>query len=185
MPDETDLDVENIDDVPEIDTDTSDTPPEEDTPPSREELEALKKKLKAANNEAAKFRIEAKNAATRGESETETAVRTAREEAQTETENKWKPLFIKQAAKAALADSGVLISTDRAMTLLDLSDVDVDPDDGTISGLTEAIRQAKKENPDFFGKRNAAQINAGDKDDRHPRAPKTTAEKHAAKLLGR
>lgn len=150
-----------------------------------EEYKALKAKLKKANDEAKTHRLKANQLATANETDVDAAVRTTREEVETSVTNKWRPLVINSAAKSELANAGCLISADKALKLLDLSDVEVDTEDGTITGLTEAVRQAKRDNPEFFARKGAAQINAGDRDSTSTAgAPKSAAEKLAAQLLG-
>lgn len=98
----------------------------------------------------------------------------------------WKPLIVNQAARAALVEAGLMGAPDRLLKLLDLDEIDVDPETGEIDGLEEQIEDMRKDYSSLFRKRGGARrIDAGDKDRRERSGKKMSAtELQAAALLG-
>lgn len=118
----------------------------------------------------------------------------ALEEATAAAERKFKPVAIRNAAKAALLEAGVSDLSEARMSkllrMLSIDDIDVE-DDGTVAGLDEQIDQIKEDFPEFFAKPEPAPAPAkrpprGDAADRknEPPKPRTTGEKIAAELFG-
>ncbi len=132
------------------------------TPPTEAEWKAQQDKLKKANAQAAAHRKAADELARKGETESEAKAREAREEAAAAAEKTWKPRYVGQAAKAALATAGLVGSPDRLLRLIDTDAVTID-EDGELSGLDEQIRALKKDYPELFPKRGASRIDASDR----------------------
>jgi hypothetical protein len=91
-----------------------------------------------------------------------------RREAEEAALAKAKPGLVRSAAKDALRDAGLIIPTGakaeaaltRAFRLLDMDEIDVD-EDGTVSGLEDQVRAAKREYPELFARRGGRQVDAG------------------------
>lgn len=127
--------------------------------------------------------------------ESEAALEAAREEATAAAEQKFKPVVVHAAAKAALLAAGLNVTSDatmkRLLRTLDLADIDIDPD-GEVSGLDEQVDQIKDAFPDLFKKDEptptprprAPRLDAAGKNNT-PTAPKTTGEFYAQQILGR
>lgn len=130
--------------------------------PSGDELKQLRAALKKANSQAAASRKEADDLRKKTESESEAAVRTAKEQAAAEVEGTWRPRAVRLAARAALIEAGLIGKPDRILRLIEVDQVEVD-DDGEVTGLEAQIRELKKEYPDLFGKRGAARIDGADR----------------------
>ncbi len=134
------------------------------TPPTEAEWKATQAKLKKANGEAAAHRKQADELRRKGETETEAAARTAREEAEKAATTTWKPRLVRMAARTALVEAGLIGKPDRLLRLIDAEQVEID-EDGEVSGIDEQIADLKKEYPDLFGKRGAARIDGADRGD--------------------
>jgi hypothetical protein len=83
---------------------------------------------------------------------------------------KAKPGLVRAAARDALRDAGILLPAGkdkadaafaRAVRLLDLGEIDVDPEDGSVSGVDEQVKAVKRDYPELFVKKGARQIDAG------------------------
>lgn len=145
------------------DTDTTDTATA--TGPAGDaqaELAALRAKLKKANAEAAAHRKQADELKRKGETESEAAVRTAREEAAAAAEKTWKPRFVRSAARSALVEAGLIGKPDRLLKLIDADAVEID-EDGEVTGLDAQVRDLKRDYPELFGKRGAGRIDGADR----------------------
>lgn len=176
------------------------TEPETDdyTPPSKEEWERVKRTLAARKQEKLDVQRqlnELRDKHKEQESDSEKAIREAAEQA----EARYKPIVVNKAARAALIQAGATAAVEgdkaktearlgRLLKLLDVTDLRVE-DDGEVLGLEEQIDALKADYPELF--------EAAEKTTK-PRArptgaprpavevkPKTTAEQHAAKILGR
>jgi len=150
------------------------------TPPSREEWEAHQAKLKKANAEAKKHRLAAKQTGAKAETDVEKAV----EAAKTEVESRYKPLIVRTAAKAALAEAGLIGKPDRLIKLLDMDELDID-DEGDVDGLEDQIKALKADYPDLFQKRTrAGRVNGAEKRSTSGDRKLTSAERIAQQALG-
>lgn len=132
------------------------------TPPTEAEWKAQQDKLKKANGQAAAHRKEADELKRKGETDSEAAVRTAREEASAEAEKAWKPRLVKSAARAALAEAGLVGKPDRLLKLIDADAIEFD-DEGDVTGLDAQIRDLKKDYPEMFAKRGSGRIDGSDR----------------------
>lgn len=173
-------------------------------PPSKDEWARTQAALKKANDDAKRHRLrnkELEDKARGDETEHEKQLREAREEG----ERRYRAPLVQTAARAALVEAGALAflqdekdpdSTSarekgesrlkRLLKLVDTEGLDVD-DDGSVSGLEAAVDELRRDYPELF----AASV-------RRPKArptgaprpatvekPKSTAEMHAARLLGK
>ena len=146
-------DVEGIDDR-EGDTETSedaqgssddDAGDDDYTPPTHDEWTNTTKALKRANEEAKRWRLKAR--------ELEKGKEGAADEAGKQTADKYRPVLVKQAAKAALLEAGLVDPTPervkKVLRLIDTEGVDVD-DDGDVFGLDDQIQELKTDYPELF-----------------------------------
>ncbi|MFB7111735.1 phage scaffolding protein [Streptomyces sp. NPDC056291] len=162
-------------DVEEQDHDDNDDAGDAWKPPTELEWRKVQRALKRANKEAENLR---RNSETTNEAEKEETEKRIREEAVTDSEARWKPIVVKQAARAALAEAGLVKNPNRLLKLLEMDDIDVS-EDGEIDGLDEQIRDFKKEYPEFFGRRSPRDVDGGDKGSR------ATRDKGSAALIAR
>ncbi|MBA5222230.1 phage scaffolding protein [Streptomyces griseoaurantiacus] len=144
------------------DEDQDDADKDEWKPPSEMEWRKVQRALKRANKEAENLR---RNTETVDEAEKEETEKKIRDTAVKESEARWKPIVVRQAARAALAEAGLVKNPNRLLKLLDMDDIDVS-EDGDIDGLDEQIRDFKKEYPEFFGRRTPRDVDGGDKGSR-------------------
>lgn len=101
-----------------------------------------------------------------------------------ETDSKFKELYLKSAAKSALAEAGITTGTDRFVKMLDLSSVEVD-ESGKISGLEDQIADLKEDFADVLAPKPVRKT-VGNTDGARkpaPSVPKTSAERLAAGLF--
>lgn len=173
-------------------------------PPSRDEWARTQAALKKANDDAKRHRLrnkELEDKARGDETEHEKQLREAREEG----ERRYRAPLVQTAARAALVEAGALAFLQdekepdsasarekgesrlkRLLKLVDTEGLDVD-DDGSVSGLEAAVDDLRRDYPELFAapaRRPKARPTGAPK----PAAvekPKSTAEQHAAKLLGR
>jgi hypothetical protein len=155
------------------------------TPPTEAEWRRIQTALKKANDDAKRNRFRAKELEEKtraDETEHEKALREAREEG----EKRYRAPLVKAAARAALSEAGLGGSTDRVLRLLDLEALSVD-DDGDVIGLDGEVARVKDEYPEFFQADKPKSRVRPTAADRKPaeEKPKTSAERHAAKVLGR
>lgn len=171
----------------EEDDDTDDTDDEEeeesDEPISAEEAKKIRAALKKANDEAKRYRLEAKKLKKETATDSEKAIITAKEEAEKAVEDKYKGLLVRAEAKAALTDAGLTSGHERFIKMLDMDAIEVE-DDGDIEGLTEQIQALKKDFPEVFDakKKVAGKADAGGKT---PANKKMTSAERIAANLGR
>lgn len=155
------------------------------SPPSEAEWRKTQAALKKANDEGKKHRLrnrELEDAARVNETDHEKALREAREQGET----RYRTPLVKAAARAALAEAGVNGSTDRVMRLVDLEALSVD-DDGDVIGIEGEIERVKSEYPEFFQVAKPKPKARPTASDRQPaeEKPRSSAERHAMKVLGR
>lgn len=196
-------DVEVPDEEPEAEPDTDDEPEPEETPkpkppakkddpkpgdddyvaPSKSEWARTQAALKKANDDAKRHRLrnkELEDKARGDETEHEKQLREAREEG----EKRFREPMKRSGVKAALVEAG-FTSPDRLMKLVDWDAVTVD-DDGELLGIEAEVDRVKGEYPELLQQ---------DKPKMKPRPtgaprpavqekPKSTAELHAARILG-
>ncbi|MGW1950124.1 hypothetical protein ACWCRC_38195 [Streptomyces sp. NPDC001940] len=172
--------------------------------PSRDEWTRTQAALKKANDDAKRHRLrnkELEDKARGDETEHEKALREAREEG----EKRFRAPLVRTAARSALVEAGALAflseekdpesreARDKAdsrlarlMKLLDTEALDVD-DGGAVSGLEAAVDDLRADYPELFAAPQkkvkprptaAARPAAPDK-------PKSAAEQHALRALGR
>lgn len=80
------------------------------------------------------------------------------EKAREEGKEAFKPVVIKMAARAELMAQGARPAlVDRLVRMVDVNDVDIDDEDGSID-VTEQVLQLKKEMPEMFGPRKATPV---------------------------
>lgn len=172
--------------------------------PSKAEWARTQAALKKANEDAKRHRLRNKELEEKGrsdESDHEKALRLATEAG----EKRFRAPLIKTAARGALIEAGALAflsdekdpeSRDakdkgesrltRLMRLLDPDVLEVD-EDGTVSGLDAAVDDMRRDYPELFA---APTRKAKVRPTAAPREPaddkpKSAAERHAAKVLGR
>jgi hypothetical protein len=122
-----------------------------------------------------------------GEDEDAPDVERIRLEAENTAAGTWKPLLVRREARDLLKEAGLIGKPDPLLRLIDLEDVEVDPETGEIDGLDEQIDDLRKEYKHLFRRRGTRRINGADKDGRESRngGKKVTAtEIQAMQLLG-
>jgi len=204
-PDDADADTADTDDDTEPDEKPKPKPPakkavedaeEEWKPPTRDEWDRVRRtmaKRKQEKLDVQKQLNELRDKHREQETDAEKAVREAAEKA----EARYKPIIVNKAARAALIQAGATAAIEgdkektearlsRLLKLIDVSDLSVE-DDGEVLGLDEQIEGLRSDYPELFEAR-----------EKRPKArptgaprpavkekPRSTAELHAAKLLGR
>lgn len=172
--------------------------------PSRTEWERTQAALKKANDDAKRHRLRNKELEEKtraDETEHEKALRLAREEG----EKKFRAPLVRTAARSALVEAGALafLSEEkepdsrearekgesrltRLMKLLDTDVLDVD-EDGGISGLEAAVDDLRADYPELFATpaKKPKVRPTGAPRPAAPDKPKSAAEQHAARVLGR
>jgi hypothetical protein len=160
------------------------TEPEPWKPPTEAEWRKAQAALKKANDDGKRHRLrnkELEDAAREGETEHEKQLREAREEG----EKRFREPMKKSGVRAALAEAG-FASPDRLMKLIDWDAVSVD-DEGDLIGVEAEVERVKGEYPEFLPQ-------APSKPKARPTGapkpavvekPKSTAEIHANRILGR
>jgi hypothetical protein len=172
------------DDKPKPKPPAKKTEPDEYKAPSKDEWARTQAALKKANDDAKRHRLrnkELEEAARAGETEHEKALREAREEG----EKRYREPMKRSGMKAALIEAG-FASPERLMKLVDWEALSVD-DDGALLGVEPEVDRMKGEYPEFIQQEKpkpkprptgAPRPAAAEK-------PKSTAELHAARILGR
>lgn len=163
---------------------TEPKPEDEYAPPSKDEWARTQAALKKANDDAKRHRLRNKELEdkVRGdETEHEKALREAREEG----EKRYREPMKRSGVKAALIEAG-FASPDRLMKLIDWEALSVD-DDGALIGVESEVDRMKSDYPEFIQqeKPKPKVRPTGAPRQPAPEKPKSTAEVHAAKLLGR
>jgi hypothetical protein len=173
-------------------------------PPSKTEWARTQAALKKANEDAKRHRLrnkELEDKARGDETEHEKALREAREEG----EKRYRQPLVRTAARSALVEAGALAflqdekepesdaarekgesRLSRLLKLVDTENLDVD-EDGSVSGLDAAIDDLRRDYPELFSApaRKPKVRPTGAPRQAAPEKPKSTAEQHAARLLGR
>jgi hypothetical protein len=114
----------------------------------------------------------------------------AEEDAAAAAEAKFKPLLVRQAAKAAFAAAGLASGTglSRALKLLDVDDLVVG-DDGEVEGLDEQIDEIRQDFPGLFEAKSAGRhpgrVDGGARGSEGARKELSASERQARALLGR
>lgn len=190
-----DADVEEVDEETEPGASPKPKPPADKkadepgsdpfTPPTEAEWRKIQAALKKANDDGKRHRLRNKELEEKtraNETEHEKALREAREEG----EKRYRAPLVRAAARAALSEAGLGGSTDRVLRLLDLDALSVD-DDGDVIGLDGEVARVKDEYPEFFPTDKPKPRVRPTAADRKPaeEKPKSSAERHAAKVLGR
>ncbi|MFF7130391.1 phage scaffolding protein [Streptomyces sp. NPDC008240] len=194
-----DIEVE-VDEEPEEDPESESEPEPEDAPkpkppakkpesdeykpPSKDEWARTQAALKKANDDAKRHRLrnkELEDKARGDETEHEKALREAREEG----EKRFREPMKRAGVRAALAEAG-FSAPDRLMKLIDWDAVSVD-DEGELIGVEAEVDRVKADYPELLPQA-APKPKPRPTGAPRPAAvekPKSTAEQHAARILGR
>jgi len=173
-------------------------------PPSKAEWARTQAALKKANDDAKRHRLRNKELEDQGranETEHEKALREAREEG----EKRYRAPLVKTATRSALVEAGALAFLQdekdpesqaarekgesrltRLLKLVDTEALDID-EDGSVSGLESAVDDLRRDYPELFAAPARKPKVRPTGAPRQPAAekPKSTAEIHANRLLGR
>lgn len=188
------------------DSDDSDDAKDDWKPPTKDEWEKVQASLAEANGQAKKHRLRVQeirkeqraSAAARsgagGDGDDDAAARDRK--AAEAAEQRFKPIAVRSAARAALLTAGLNDPSDQVMKkllrLVDMDDVDLD-NDGDPIGLDEQVEDIKDTFPKLFEKlevekpadqqqrRRPPKITGAGRENNRPE-PKTTGERHAARL---
>lgn len=175
-----------------VDAEDEDTEPAEDsaedsdwTPPSKEDWVKVNEALRKARQDARAAK-RAKNAPS---AEGEKNPEDVEAEITGRVEAKYKGVVVRQAARAAFAEAGLVLPKGRedsalkkALKLLDVDDIDITAD-GDVDGLAEQIEDIKADYPELFARPRASRIDAAPRG-KPPVQEKSTAEWLAAALTG-
>jgi hypothetical protein len=153
-------------------------------PPSKDEWARTQAALKKANDDAKRHRLrnkELEEKARGDETEHEKALREAREEG----ERRFREPMKKSGVRAALAEAG-FTSPDRLMKLIDWDAISVD-DDGDLLGVEAEVDRVKSDYPELLPQERPKPKArpTGAPRPAAPDKPKSTAEQHAARILGK
>lgn len=154
------------------------------TPPSEEEWNRVRTTAQKRKEEKKTLQRELAEAKAKlngdgkggkdGKPDEETATK-LKDDATKARDGYWKPLYVKQAAKAALLDAGLQGKPERLLKLLDMDEIEVD-EDGDLDGLDDQIADLKKDYPDFFVKKTPGSIDANNKDKGNGKKTSRTAQ---------
>ncbi len=159
------------------------------TPFTRKDLDALHDALRKARREAKRAKSEQP---TETKPDDGPDAKQAAEQATKAAEGKWKPLMVKAAARSAFVEAGLTLPRDgadtamgRVLKMLDMDDLEI-TDDGQVDGLREQVEDIRRDFPELFATaaRRPARVDGADKPGQQNAAPKTSAERIAAGLLG-
>jgi hypothetical protein len=173
-----------LDDKPKPKPPVKKTEPDEYVPPSKTEWAKTQAALKKSNDEAKRHRLrnkELEDKARGDETEHEKALREAREEGAKQYREPMK----RSGMKAALIEAG-FASPDRLMKLVDWEALSVD-DEGDLLGVESEVNRMRSDYPEFV-QQDKPKAKARPTGAPRPAAvdkPKSTAEIHAARILGR
>ena len=178
--------------------------PDDFKPPSKDEWARTQAALKKANDDAKRHRLrnkELEEKARGDETEHEKALREAREEG----EKRFRAPLVRTAARSALVEAGALAFLQdekdpdsqaarekgesrltRLLKLVDTDALDVD-EDGAVAGLEAAVDDLRRDYPELFSApaRKPKVRPTGAPRQAAPEKPKSTAEIHAQRILGR
>jgi hypothetical protein len=178
--------------------------PDDFKPPSQAEWARTQAALKKANDDAKRHRLRNKELEDQGranESDHEKQLREAREEG----EKRYRAPLVRTAARSALVEAGALAFLQeekepesqaarekgesrltRLLKLVDMDGLDID-EDGAVSGLEAAVDDLRRDYPELFAApaRKAKVRPTGAPRPAAAEKPKSTAEQHAARILGR
>lgn len=193
-----------LDDKPKPKPPAAKAEPDEYVPPSKTEWAKAQAALKKANEDAKRHRLrnrELEDKARGDETEHEKQLREAREEG----ERRFRAPLVRTAARSALVEAGALAFLQdekdpdsqaarekgesrltRLLKLVDTDVLDVD-EDGAVSGLEAAVDDLRRDYPELFAAP-ARKPKARPTGAPRPAAvekPKSTAEIHASRILGR
>lgn len=173
-------------------------------PPSKSEWARTQAALKKANDDAKRHRLRNKELEEQGrtnETEHEKALREAREDG----ERRYRAPLVRTAARSALVEAGALAFLQdekdpesqaardkgesrltRLLKLVDTEALDID-ESGSVAGLEGAVDELRRDYPELFATpaRRPKVRPTGAPRQAAPEKPKSTAEQHAARLLGR
>lgn len=175
------------------------------TPPSADEWRRTQAALKKANEDGKRHRLrnkELEDAARVGETEHEKALREAREQG----EKRYRGPLVRTAARSALIEAGALAfmgdekqaqspeartkaetRLTKLLKLIDLDSLDVD-EEGTVSGLEVAVDELRRDYAELFTSpaksKPKPRPTAADRQPAEEK-PKSSAERHAMRVLGR
>lgn len=173
-------------DVTEVDTGAEDEAEGQDdtdwTPPSKQDWANLKEALSKARKDARAAK-RAAGEAPKADPDAKKPEDIEREAAQ-KVESRYKPIVVRQAARAAFAEAGLRnpeTSLPRVLKLLELDEVDVS-EDGDVDGLDEQIAEIKNEWPELFVQRRAPRVDGADQGSSGGRQ-KSSAEKITAAFM--
>lgn len=184
-----DVDVSDVDnDVEESDEDEgSDVPAlrADGKPFTQADLRRMQDSLKKARKSARELAAGKSGDGTADEKKTSDP--DAEATALAKAEAKYKPVVVRQAAKAAFTEAGLILpkgrsseALSRALKLLDMAELDL-TDDGEVEGLEDQIEDLKAEYPMLFAStRRPGRIDGADRDGAAARRPKSSADKIAA-----
>jgi hypothetical protein len=164
------------------------------TPYTQADIDALNEALRKARQAERRLKRGGQRPAQAQDGASEEDTEKIRAEVETAAAGKWKPVVVRQAARAAFADAGLILPKSggdealaRVLRLLDMDDIDV-TDEGAVEGLTEQVEEIRRDWPDLFAppaSRNGRppRVNAGNRDDASGQAPRSAADRIAAQLL--
>lgn len=182
-PDTTDTTEEVVESQEEVDETATEAPETEESEEQEEkELPDNIKDILSKNRRAVR---EAEARALAAEKALAAKEKSGEEEA-APVDDKFKTLFVNTAAKAALAEAGLSVGTDRFLKMLDLSSVEVD-DSGNVTGLDDQIADLKEEFKDLLAPKTVKKpVTKADGAGRRetPVVPMSSADRLAARLSG-
>jgi hypothetical protein len=166
---------------------------DQDQGPSREEHERVKRALAKANNEAKKHRLRLKQyLANKDDDDVDDDKgkkkidrERIRDEVSEAEETKWKQRVVRQAARAALLEAGLIGDATKLARLVNVTDVEVDDDGDVTDGLQDQIDEIREDYPDLFEDRGVDRkqrrgmrgIDGGDRGGNRPPRKLSSAEK--------
>jgi len=119
-----------------------------------------------------------------------TDVEKAKEEARAQEAERYKTRIINTEATAGLTKLGLKpeVNAKRLIKMLDLEEIDVDPDDGELTGLDEQLADLKESFPDLFTDAKKVRANPATRKDAADRPPvekkETGIDRIAKAMLG-
>lgn len=126
------------------------------TPPTKDEYERIQSGLRKAAAEAKARKAELRRRDEEAEqqrmasaTEEERRIAEAKAEASKAVEEKWRTRFLGKAIAHALAEAKAR-DTKITSRLIDLSEIDIDEDDATLTGLDEQVAELRQKFPELF-----------------------------------